>query len=445
MSKEKLLLTVFAQMRKKYYQEVDIPFLGYFIDKLFYWGVLNLASLEVADEYKKQSNKNIDQLPSSDNQVCFYSVEEDAWSTIFCANITQQFKTKPFDNVNAVATAKDIHVVVNFSDNESECIPGNTNFILPTSIQAVHIFSGNRCPNKQTITPDQVCFYNEIDGTGPKVCIGQSQYSFNSTQNDEVSRVQTGSGSIAILYENYNYTGASYCVPPNSDHILGAAMNNRASSFRVEVASTSSYTPENACFYWQAQHGYDYTNQVCFFENSNTTGFKVCTGPSKHNFSSQLNHKNNVSAVIVGKGVHSTLYTNQGQSGSSVCITGDSVAKNIGIMNNSASSFEVAPGSSCGDSYGHLKVCFAGTPQDGANLCFNTHQKVFDLKRDPSYLGTVDIASITVGSDTHLTLYEKVGYGGRSQCIPGNSTSTIDMIKKFSSFKILPDDSCPNQ
>ena len=52
MSQEKLLLTVFAQLRKKYYLEVDIPFLGYFIDNLFYWGVLNLASLEVAYAYR---------------------------------------------------------------------------------------------------------------------------------------------------------------------------------------------------------------------------------------------------------------------------------------------------------------------------------------------------------------------------------------------------------
>jgi len=92
--------------------------------------------------------------------------------------------------------------------------------------------------------------------------------------------------------------------------------------------------------------------EVCFFENedwvwANTTGpdFRFCTSViGNSNFLAGTNHRNTISAISVGTGVHTIFYEFFGGNGKSLCVSSNTDNHSLGAMNDTARSYVVGTG-----------------------------------------------------------------------------------------------------
>jgi len=160
-------------------------------------------------------------------------------------------------------------------------------------------------------TTGTVCFHDNVSFIGGfgEACIGTSQFNFNSTHNDNVSAITVGAGVHVIIYENFNYTGKTLCIPGSSSVNDLADLNNESSSFRVLNGATcpaSLNTPETTNTpNTDNLPGFSLpaSGRACFHRDVDAvTGFRACIGLSQFNFNST--HNDNVAAISVGDNVH---------------------------------------------------------------------------------------------------------------------------------------------
>jgi len=148
-----------------------------------------------------------------------------------------------------------------------------------------------------------------------------------STDAELASTISTGAVSISFIAT----TARSLRLQLETNGAVGTGSALRASVDNLVL--TTSVEPSNPAT----------ANQVCYFEGADWSGFRACIGVAQYNFSNTHNDK--VSAISVGSGVHTIIYSDANYTGTSLCTSSSTNNNILGGLDNAASSFKVIAGS----------------------------------------------------------------------------------------------------
>ena len=165
----------------------------------------------------------------------------------------------------------------------------------------------------------RVCVYDQTNFGGAEVCVnaGASDNDLSGVWNNKVTSLRVFGGASIRLCENRNYGG--FCnVFSNNRPMLGAALNNKASSYDVMPPQPK---------------------RVCVFDLPDYQGASICVnaGASDGNITGFWNNK--VTSLRVFGGAHIRLCQNPAFGGG--CNVFNTNVPTLGAMlNNNASSYQ---------------------------------------------------------------------------------------------------------
>ena len=398
--------------------------------------------------------------PAADGEACFYDRSD--WSGVsFRACIGESRSNFNFahDNrVSAVSVGAGVHVRLfagTGRSGESMCIEPDTDLNALGALDdaaSSFVVGLGVCP--LVPAPDrpdnpaadgEACFYDRADWSESvyRDCVAVSSADFAPERNDRASAVSVGAGVHLVLYANAGQSGAWACIGPDTDMNGLGHMNNVASSYQVAAGDcTASSGPRSLG---------TADGQACFFDRTDWNGlsFWFCRSPTQR-FNLNMEHRNRVSAVSVGGGVHVVLYTEQRLRGASMCIGSNTDMNALGVMDNAAMSYKLAPGDcpAADDPYGVLEnpaedgqACFydrADWSEESFRACIGVSRHDFNGTHDDR------VSAVSVGAGVHVLLYADRGQSGVSMCIgPNTDLDDLGVLNDAaSSFEVVAGD-CP--
>ena len=199
--------------------------------------------------------------------------------------------------------------------------------------------------------------------------------------------------------------------------------------------------------------------QACFFDNADfsyeaSTGanFRACSAAFRSTFSDRLGHNNTISALSVGAGVHTIIYEEANFTGSSLCLSENTVSGALGALFDLASSFEIVSGGDCPtiDSAPVGEVCFfdnADFSSSGLDTGVDFRTCIGEFASEFSDVKEHDntISAISVGEGMHTFIYEGVGGTGESLCLSENTDTNAlgNLLDQASYFEVISGGQCP--